>query len=96
MSKKILIAAVLLFLGWGTRAQDNIASTTYESQDGNSKAVVVTGFQDGIFTFLSADKRYLSGNIVNESGFVYDFQEGKFSTFVDVMHAYFSPNHYVA
>lgn len=96
MFKKFLIATVLLFLGWGTRAQDNIASTTYESQDGTTKAVVVTGFRDGLFTFLSADNRYLSGNIINESGFVYDFKENKYSTFVDVLHAYFSPTHYVA
>ncbi len=97
MSKKLLIATALLFLGWGARAQDNIASTTYESQNGSSKAVVMTGLRDGQFTFISADNRYLSGNVWNESGFVHDFESGKTTTFNDfVLYAYFSPTHYVA
>lgn len=96
MSKKLLIATVLLFLGWGTRAQDDIASTTYESQNGTSKAVVVNGLRDGQFTFISADNRYLSGNVWNEAGFVHDFTTGKTETFNYVLYAYFSPTHYVA
>lgn len=96
MSKKLLIASVLLLLGWGTRAQDDIASTTYESHDGTSKAVVMTGLRDGLFTFISADNRYLTGSVINESGFVYDFESNKLSSFNYVLHAYFSPTHYVA
>lgn len=95
MSKKLLIASVLLFLGWGTRAQNDIASTTYTGH-ANSKTVIVTGLKDGQFTFLSADNRYLSGYVWNESGFVHDFVENKTETFDNVIFAYFSPTHYVA
>ena len=97
MSKKNLIVAVLLFLGWGAQAQDEIASMTYEGQN-DSRAVVMTGLQDGIFTFLSEDNRYLSGGGTGTAGFVYDFKAtgNKLQLFPYVLHAYFAPDHYVA
>lgn len=96
MAKKILIASMLLFIGWSAQAQDDVASQTYAGHD-NSKVVVMTGLQDGMFTFLSEDKRYLSGNATNEFGFVLDFQTGKTSIFNNyVLYAYLAPNRYVA
>ncbi|MDE7148793.1 MAG: hypothetical protein K2O01_00035, partial [Bacteroidales bacterium] len=96
MLKKIAISAALLFLLGGAQAQNPDASTTYEGQNG-SRAVVMTGFRDGLLSFLSGDNRYLCGTVGQEVGFVYDFTENKTATFNDFqLHAYFSPDHYVA
>lgn len=96
MAKKFLIASMLLFLGWGAQAQDDVASTTYEGHDG-SKVVVMTGLQDGMFTFLSEDQYLLSGNVTNDFGFVYDVRTNKTTMFNDyVLYAYLSPSRYVA
>lgn len=95
MSKKNLIVAVLLFLGWGVQAQDEITSTTYEGQN-DSRAVIMTGLQDGIVSFISEDNRYLSGGATGEFGFVYDFESKKTTLYDDFLHAYFAPDHYVA
>lgn len=95
MAKKFLMASMLLFLGWGAQAQNDVASTTYEGHDG-SKVVVMTGLQDGLFTFLSEDL-LLSGNASDDFGFVYDIKTGKTTTYNDyVLYAYFSSGHYVA
>lgn len=96
MAKKSLIAAMLLFLGWGAQAQSDVASTTYKGNVG-SKVVVLTGLQDGMFTFLDADMKYLSGNVTNDFGFVYDVKTGKATTYNDyVLYAFLSADRYVA
>lgn len=96
MYKKFLIATALLLLLGGARAQD---ATVIDSIKGinDSKVIILSGLQDGQFSFISGDQRYFSGSIGLYSGFVYDLQESKLQQFEDFqLHAYFSPDHYVA
>ncbi|MDE5735787.1 MAG: hypothetical protein K2H65_01750, partial [Bacteroidales bacterium] len=94
MAKKLLIASLLLFLGWSAQAQDDVSSVTYPGQ-GDSKAVVMTGLQDGIITFISEDK-LMSGS-TGDFGFVYNPTDGKTTLYNDfLLQAFISPDHYVA
>lgn len=97
MSKKLLFATLCLSLLGGVRAQSTLTTgdTTLPGYDG-SRVVILNSREDGLVSFLSEDKRYLSGSIGVYGGFVYDLQKDTILTFEDQMHAYFSPNHYVA
>ena len=105
MFKKLLVSAlVLLTAVQATEAKPTPKAATkaetgtvINGQNG-AKAIVFNNLKDGMPSVMGGENfRYLCGAVMDETGFVYDFEKDTLLLYPEYqLRAYFSPTHYVA
>lgn len=105
MFKKLLVSALALALvapAMAAKPTQKAATkaetgTVYSGQNG-AKAIVFNNLKDGMPSVMGGENfRYLCGAVMDETGFVYDFEKDTLLLYPDFqLRAYFSPTHYVA
>lgn len=105
MFKKLLVSALALALVVPAMAAKPAPKAAAKAETGTvlsgqngAKAIVFNNLKDGMPSVMGGENfRYLCGAVMDETGFVYDFEKDTLLLYPEYqLRAYFSPTHYVA